>query len=1057
MFSLLLLVTLFAHLFVTMSTCFNILAWNVRGVMSSSLSLSNVLDTVSCDIAIICEHKLKPTSVSYLDTINSKYSSFVHIDSEQSCNNTDKPYSPFVGKGGVGIMYRKDLLHTVSEIPDITSSRIIGIEVKRKHQRSLYVLGAYLPSDSNIQTYQSELNLLDALFNHLCTLGDVIIGGDLNASLYDKELPNVNQYKAKALKDFTHRNNICIPSNDFPVLGSSYTFLQTKTTLDFILCNRSFFNFVNKYRILEEGTFSSTSDHLPVLMSIDLHVKYNYSCKNSSSLPAWHKADVNQLQHYELYINNALDVLLEQRLSSVVDLDNFCKQLYHILYTAASLFIPVAKFKPHLRPEWTPEVKHLHDRERQMRNIWLIEGRPRGMVHDSYKNYKKAKREFRNKLNAEHDRYMTSVFHDIDQASECDVRLFWKLVKRQRPRNTRFYQEIEIDGRLVDNPDEIASCFAEYFEQIYNPTKSKMFDSEFYKTIENSYLFIQENSRLQTLSKLPGGEVTATEISKAIKDLKRRKAPGLDCIQNEHLIFGGPRLFACMSHLFNAVINIGRIPSIWKTDLIIPIYKGNNKTKSSHDSYRPIALLPCLMKLFEKILTLRIRDHVLPSVSFPNPQQQGFQPKLGCITASFNLQETVFHNLEQGSPVYVAFLDTQKAFDTVWRHGLMCKLHQLGVKGSLWTLIDDCHTDTSCSVAVNQKNSNWFPISQGVRQGGVLSTFLYLVFINDLLQELQNQNPNTGIHSIRSSNPALADDISCIALSPRGLQTLLNTAYDFSIRWRFKFNASKSNVLYFSPTGINNNSLSWKLGHDTIKISKSYNHLGILLDAKLDPTERTAKACRKGQQTYFALKISEHLNPATLSKLYKRIVLPSVLYGSELWCDLKQKDNRALDVFQHFICKHAMNLPKHTRSDMCESIFGLLPIVSEIDKRKLQLFGRLCLMDTKCLTKKIFLHRLFSYLDSPNCKHYGFIPDIIHLLGKYNLLEHLNSYLQNGLFLNKLEWKKTVNSAVFYHFTTFRSNRMLRDNDFTQFRHITGNSRPDWIWKLPSDVQEVTR
>lgn len=149
MFSLLLLVTLFAHLFVTMSTCFNILAWNVRGIMSSSLSLSNVLDTVNCDIAIICEHKLKPTSVNYLDTINSKYSSFAHIDL-YSCNNTDKPYSPFVGKGGVGIMYRKDLLHTVSEIPDITSSRIIGIEVKRKHQRSLYVLSSIRQQHSNI-------------------------------------------------------------------------------------------------------------------------------------------------------------------------------------------------------------------------------------------------------------------------------------------------------------------------------------------------------------------------------------------------------------------------------------------------------------------------------------------------------------------------------------------------------------------------------------------------------------------------------------------------------------------------------------------------------------------------------------------------------------------------------------------------------------------------------------------------------------------------------------------------------------------------------------------
>lgn len=60
------------------------------------------------------------------------------------------------------------------------------------------------------------------------------------------------------------------------------------------------------------------------------------------------------------------------------------------------------------------------------------------------------------------------------------------------------------------------------------------------------------------------------------------------------------------------------------------------------------------------------------------------------------------------------------------------------------------------------------------------------------------------------------------------------------------------------------------------------------------------------------------------------------------------------------------------------------------------------------------------------------------------------------MFLNAFEWKKTVNSAVFYHFTTSRSNRMLRDNDFTQFGHITGNSRADWIWKIPSDVQEVT-
>ena len=41
------------------------------------------------------------------------------------------------------------------------------------------------------------------------------------------------------------------------------------------------------------------------------------------------------------------------------------------------------------------------------------------------------------------------------------------------------------------------------------------------------------------------------------------------------------------------------------------------------------------------------------------------------------------------------------------------------------------------SVSLNRKLSQWFPVKQGVRQGGILSTFLYFVFVNDLLEEIQ--------------------------------------------------------------------------------------------------------------------------------------------------------------------------------------------------------------------------------------------------------------------------------------------------------------------------------
>jgi hypothetical protein len=66
--------------------------------------------------------------------------------------------------------------------------------------------------------------------------------------------------------------------------------------------------------------------------------------------------------------------------------------------------------------------------------------------------------------------------------------------------------------------------------------------------------------------------------------------------------------------------------------------------------------------------------------------------------------------------------------------------------------------------------------------------------------------------------------------------------------------------------------------------------------------------------------------------------------------------------------------------------------------RKLLFFGRLYNLDTKTLTKRIFLHRLFTYLPSPELKQLGFIHDVVRLLYRYNLHGHLLQYLQDGDF-----------------------------------------------------------
>lgn len=75
-----------------------------------------------------------------------------------------------------------------------------------------------------------------------------------------------------------------------------------------------------------------------------------------------------------------------------------------------------------------------------------------------------------------------------------------------------------------------------------------------------------------------------------------------------------------------------------KKGIIVPIYKGDNKIKKkSPDSFRLVSLSSCLLKVFEKILQYKILDVITSEIKFPNPQHQGFQKDLSCITAGFNL------------------------------------------------------------------------------------------------------------------------------------------------------------------------------------------------------------------------------------------------------------------------------------------------------------------------------------------------------------------------------------------------------------------------------------
>ena len=170
---------------------------------------------------------------------------------------------------------------------------------------------------------------------------------------------------------------------------------------------------------------------------------------------------------------------------------------------------------------------------------------------------------------------------------------------------------------------------------------------------------------------------------------------------------------------------------------------------------------------------------------------------------------------------------------------------------------------------------------------------------------------------------------------------MLDICTDYANKWRFQFNGMKSCVIQLSKSSFNKPHFDQTIHQESIPDADSHTHLGIELNGKLSALSRTTNACRKGRNTYLAISNIRDDNASpliVLIKMYKSVVIPSVVYGCEVWNDLKNKDLFLLNRPQHFVAEHAQKFSTLTRSDICESMVGLRSIICELEKRKLFFF-----------------------------------------------------------------------------------------------------------------------
>ena len=203
----------------------------------------------------------------------------------------------------------------------------------------------------------------------------------------------------------------------------------------------------------------------------------------------------------------------------------------------------------------------------------------------------------------------------------------------------------------------------------------------------------------------------------------------------------------------------------------------------------------------------------------------------------------IHKGLDDEKQIAMVFLDISKAFDKVWHDGLLFKLDSNGVKGKLLKLIKSYLGDRKQRVVLNGSVSEFLNILSGVPQGSILGPLFFLVFLNDI------------IDNIKCHISLFADDTSLlsIAKSWMAVEAELNLALTkvniWAQKWLVTFNATKTVYMTFSNSS-GRNDLNLALNNVKIEKVNCYKHLGIILNDRLSWTDHIEFVCKKQAKSW---------------------------------------------------------------------------------------------------------------------------------------------------------------------------------------------------------------
>jgi len=230
-------------------------------------------------------------------------------------------------------------------------------------------------------------------------------------------------------------------------------------------------------------------------------------------------------------------------------------------------------------------------------------------------------------------------------------------------------------------------------------------------------------------------QFTIQELRRGIKQLKNKKAPGIDGYINEVWKSLPPQGLIVMCELFNKIYTESCVPYSWCTVCICPLHKKGDPSVPSN--YRPISLVSTKLKLFTTILNNRlmswnVRRNVLSEF------QAAYRPGLGCYHHNFLLNTIIDSRLRLNKKLFCLYVDLSGAFDSVKHDLLWNKLQSAGISEKFISCIKSVYSSATARIRTASGFTDALKIKIGVLQGESLSPTLFNFHVNDVVSTMES-------------------------------------------------------------------------------------------------------------------------------------------------------------------------------------------------------------------------------------------------------------------------------------------------------------------------------